>query len=233
MTQHKVATSKNEWNAARKALLEREKAYTRQGDELAAARRALPWLKVDRDYRFQTGDGEKSLAELFGAHHQLIVYHFMFHPDWEVACKSCSFWSDHFAPTLPHLAARDVSLVAVSRAPLAKLEAFAKRMGWTHPLVSSFGSEFNYDFDVSFTEEQSGATYNFAPKTGSAPELPGLSAFYKDDAGAIWHTYSAYGRGVETVNTTYRFLDLAPRGRDEDDLEHPMAWLRLKDEYDG
>ena len=231
MTEHTEATSREEWNKARIALLEREKAYTRQGDELAAARRALPRLRIDKAYEFDTKDGKRSLGDLFAGRSQLLVYHFMFGPDWEAGCKSCSFWSDHFAATLPHLGARDVTLIAVSRAPLAKLRAFAERMGWTHEWVSSHGSDFNFDFGVSFTGDEKDPTYNYAPKTGDGSELPGLSAFEKDASGAIFHTYSTYGRGLDTFNATYRLLDLAPKGRDEADLPYAQAWVRLKDEY--
>lgn len=233
MTKHNVATSRDEWNAARVALLEKEKAYSRQGDELAAERRALPWLRVEADYEFDTPDGKKTLAQLFDGKRQLIVYHYMFGPDWELPCKSCTFWSDHFAASMPHLAARDVKLVAVARAPLAKLEAFKARMGWTHEFVSSHDSRFNFDFGVSFTGEEEAPTYNYAPKKGDGTDLPGISCFYTDDEGTIWHTYSTFGRGLDIVNGTYRFLDIAPKGRDEADLPYAQAWVNFKDEYDA
>jgi predicted dithiol-disulfide oxidoreductase (DUF899 family) len=233
MPQHREATSKDEWVKARVALLAKEKEYTRLGDELAAARRELPWVPVEKAYAFETADGTKTLAELFGTRKQLLVYHFMFGPDWKVGCKSCSFWADHFAATLPHLAARDVQLVCVSRGPLGKLQAFATRMGWTHPWASSAESDFNHDFGVSFAADQEDARYNFAPKKGSSDELPGLSAFAKRDDGRVFHTYSTYGRGLDTFNATYRLLDVAPKGRNEGELPFPMDWVRLHDEYDG
>ena len=227
------ATSTEDWLKARKALLDKEKAYTRLGDEIAAERRKLPWRRVEKDYTFETSAGKRTLGDLFGARSQLIVYHFMFAPDWDVGCKSCSFWADHFAATLPHLAARNVALVAVSRAPLAKLKAFAERMGWTHEWVSSAQSDFNFDFGVSFAEQGDAgeATYNYAPKKMPGEELPGISVFIKDDSGAIFNTYSCYARGLDTVNATYRLLDLTPRGRDEGGLPYSMSWVRLKDEY--
>ncbi|MEQ9323473.1 MAG: thioredoxin family protein [Polyangiaceae bacterium] len=231
MTTHDIAASMKEWTEARKALLEKEKAFSKQGDALAAERRALPWLEVTEDYVFDTPSGRKSLAELFGDKSQLLVYHFMFGPDWEKGCQSCSFWTDHFSGAVPHLAARDVAFVSVSRAPLAKLEAFAERMGWSHPWVSSEGSTFNFDFGVSFRPDEEDATYNFGPKTMGGEELPGFTAFFKDESGRIFRTYSCYARGLDALNPTYAMLDRAPKGRDEDGLPYTMSWVRLKDEY--
>ena len=234
MTTHTIAESKEAWLEARKELLAEEKKYTRAGDKLAARRRALPWLPVTKDYSFDTPSGKQSLSDLFAGRSQLIVYQFMFDPDWEEGCKSCSFWSDHFAGVIPHLNARDVTLVAISRAPLAKLQAFAKRLGWNHTWVSSLDSDFNYDFGVSFHPEDlegGDATYNFAPVSGDMAERHGISVFARDQANAIFHTYSCYARGAETVNTTYRYLDLAPKGRDEDQLPWTMSWVRFRDEY--
>lgn len=234
MTHHTI-TNRTEWLAQRLKLLEREKEFTRLKDELAAARRTLPWVKVDKDYRFQAPTGETTLAALFGPHSQLIVYHLMFNPENERACKSCSFWADHFRATLPHLAARDVKLLAVSRAPLAKLEAFKRLQGWTFEWVSAGESDFNYDFEVSFREAQHDAgeaTYNYAPLPAGTPrDLPGFSVFKKDESGAVYHTYSTFGRGIELVNATYQLLDLTPSGRDESAFPMPMAWVKYGYEY--
>ncbi len=226
--------SKDEWVAARKALLAEEKAFTRQRDALSARRRALPWLRIDKDYRFEGPDGVETLAELFGGRAQLVVQHFMFHPDWESGCKSCSFWADSFDRAVDHLARRDTSFVAVSRAPLATLEAFRRRMGWSFKWVSSHGSDFNYDFDVSFTPEAlDGGTvyYNFEETTFPAPEAPGISVFATGDDGAVYRTYSTYGRGLDMMNATYQLLDLTAKGRDEDGLSYPMEWVALREPH--
>lgn len=226
--------SRQEWLAARKALLAQEKAFTRQRDEIARARRELPWVKVGKDYLFDAPEGERSLAQLFGARSQLIVYHFMLGPGWEAGCKSCSFLADHFEGSLPHLAARDLSFVAVSRAPLAEIEKFRKRMGWNFPWVSSHGNDFNFDFHVSFRKEDMGkqVEYNYASGKASMEELPGASAFYKDAQGAVFHTYSTYARGLDAMIGAYNWLDIAPRGRDEDKLQFTMAWVRHHDSYE-
>jgi len=234
MTSHAIAESKEAWVAARKELLAEEKHYTRLGDELAARRRALPWLPVTKAYTFDTPSGDRSLSDLFAGRSQLIVYQFMFDPDWDEGCKSCSFWSDHFAGAIPHLNARDVTLVAISRAPLAKLQAFAERLGWSHTWVSSRHSDFNYDYGVSFRPDDlqaNDATYNYEPITGDRSERHGISVFVRDQTGAIFHTYACYARGAETVNTSYRYLDLAPKGRDEGDLPWTMSWVRHHDRY--
>lgn len=233
MTGHEVV-SREAWLAARKALLAEEKAFTRQRDALAAKRRALPWVRIEKDYRFRAPEGAVSLAELFGGSSQLIVYHFMFAPDWEAGCKSCSFWMDSFNGTTAHLRQRDASLVLISRAPLAKLEAFKKRMGWEFRWVSSEGSDFNFDFGVSFTDDDKAkgkVAYNYETRNYMSPEMPGLSTFFKDENGAIYHTYSCYARGLDALNAAYQLLDLAPKGRDEDALPFPMTWVRLHDEY--
>ncbi len=178
--------------------------------------------------------GQESLGELFAGRSQLLVYHFMFGPSAEVGCKSCSFWADHFDGALSHLAQRDVSFVAISRGPLAKLMAFRQRLGWRFPWLSSAATDFNYDFSVSFRDEERASgtlSYNYGPLTGRSADLPGLSAFYRDPSGAIFHTYSTYGRGIELANATYQLLDLAPKGRDEDRLPQSMAWVRFHDEY--
>lgn len=225
--------SRVEWLAARKALLAKEKAFSRQRDDLARQRRALPWVRVEKDYSFDAPGGRRSLAQLFGAKSQLIVYHFMLGPGWEAGCKSCSYLADHFEGSLPHLAARDVSFVAVSRAPLAEIELFRERMRWRFPWVSSHGNEFNFDFHVSFREEDMGkqVEYNYSLGEARMDELPGASAFYKDAQGAVFHTYSTYARGLDLMIGAYNWLDIAPKGRDEDSLEFTMAWVRHHDKY--
>jgi predicted dithiol-disulfide oxidoreductase (DUF899 family) len=225
--------SRSEWLQARKALLAKEKALSRQRDALARERRELPWVKVEKDYVFDAPEGRRPLAGLFGARRQLIVYHFMLGPGWEAGCKSCSYLADHFEGSLPHLAARDVSFVAVSRAPLAEIEAFRKRMGWRFPWLSSHGNDFNYDFHVSFRKEDMGrqVEYNYKLGKASMDELPGASAFCKDAQGSVFHTYSTYARGLDMMIGAYNWLDIAPKGRDEDGLEFIMAWVRHHDRY--
>ncbi|MEM6463140.1 MAG: thioredoxin family protein [Pseudomonadota bacterium] len=233
MQDHAIV-SRNDWLAARLALLEREKAFTRARDALSAERRALPWVEVTKDYAFDTSDGKKSLSELFANHSQLIIYHFMYGPDWPAGCKSCSFWADSFNGNIAHLAARDVTLVAVSRAPLDMLSAFKKRMGWQFEWVSSLGSDFNFDFEVSFPEdarEKNEIRYNYGPSAFPADEAPGISVFFKDGDGKLYHTYSTFARGLDMLNTGYHFLDLVPKGRNEDSLSYSMEWVRLRDEY--
>jgi len=232
-TQHKIV-SRDEWIAARKDLLAEEKEAGRVRDELARQRRELPWVEVRKAYTFDTPAGKKTLAELFAGRSQLVVYHFMFGPDWQEGCPSCSLVSDHFDGTLPHLAARDVSLVVVSRAPLEKLEGFRKRMGWRFRWASSHGTDFNTDFHVSFTDEEMArgkVNYNYTEKEFPSTEAPGLSVFKKDADGRIFHTYSTYERGLEDLMGTYRMLDLVPDGRGEDDLPFTMAWVRHHDRY--
>ena len=233
MTEHAIV-SNEEWVDARKALLSKEKELTRMRDELARERRELPWVKVSQRYEFEGPEGKLSLDDLFGGRSQLVVYHFMYGPEWDEGCTSCSFWADNFEGTQVHLAHRDVSLVAVSRAPYETLQNYRQRMGWTFPWVSSAGSEFNFDYHVSFTPEQidSGAgEYNFR-QTKVMEELPGLSVFYRDESGAIFHTYSTYARGLDMLNGAYHFLDLVPKGRDEAELPWSMAWLRRHDQYE-
>lgn len=235
MTDHTVV-SDADWTAARLELLKKEKEFTRERDAVTEARLALPWRKVGKDYRFEASDGEKSLSDLFGGHGQLIVQHFMFGPDWEEGCKSCSFMADHMGPSAPHLAARDVALVAVSNAPLDKLHAFRDRMGWDFEWVSSMGSDFNFDFHVTFTEEEmeSGeVTYNYRQTTFPSGEAPGISCFAKDADGTVFHTYSTYGRGLDIFIGAYNLLDIAPRGRDEQDLPYGMDWVRHHDRYES
>ncbi len=233
MDNHRVV-SREQWIAARKELLIKEKQFTRQRDELSQARRDLPWVRVDKDYVFEGAAGKETLAQLFAGRSQLVVYHFMFAPDWEVGCKSCSFWADNFNGITTHLAQRDVTLVAISRAPLAKLREFARRLGWTFKWVSSSGNDFNFDYGVSFRPDQLAkgeVTYNYEPRKTSTSDLPGISVFYKDKSGAIFHTYSCYARGLDMMNVAYHYLDLMPKGRDEAGLPHAMAWVRLRDEY--
>jgi predicted dithiol-disulfide oxidoreductase (DUF899 family) len=228
--------SQDEWLAARRALLTKEKDFTRARDRLSVERRALPWVKVDKAYVFDGPHGKETLADLFGGRSQLIVYHFMLGPGWEQGCPSCSFLADHFDGAAIHLAQRDVTLVVVSRAPLAEIEAYKKRMGWRFKWVSSFGSDFNRDFHVSFTPEEIArgkVDYNYAMTAFTSEEAPGVSAFYKNDAGEIFHTYSAYARGLDLLVGAYNFLDLAPKGRDEAALPWTMAWVRRHDEYEA
>ena len=225
--------SHEEWLKARLELLAAEKEFTRQRDALTRRRMAMPWERVEKSYQFEGPNGAVSLADLFDGRSQLIVYHFMLGPDWEEGCKSCSFWADNFDGIPTHLNHRDVTFTAVSRAPLPKIEAYKKRMGWSFPWVSSYGSDFNYDFHVSFTEEQLAAgkvDYNYGLVEGYE-ELPGLSVFYKNERGEVFHTYSCYARGIDMVNGAYQFLDLVPKGRDEDGFEFSMEWVRRHDQY--
>ena len=220
-----------EWLDARKALLAHEKEFTRARDSLSAARRALPWVKVEKDYAFDGPKGRVPFGELFGGCGQLIVYHFMFHPDWTEGCKSCSFWADNYNGVAVHLNHRDTGLVAVSRAPYAKLAAYEARMGWSFPWYSSQDSDFNYDFGVSFRKGSAGQNYNFGTAAFGGEEAPGVSVFARDSAGSIFHTYSTYARGLDMLNGAYHLLDLTPKGRDEDALDYPMAWVRRHDQY--
>ncbi|QIB65717.1 DUF899 domain-containing protein [Kineobactrum salinum] len=227
--------SRAEWTQTRKAHLKNEKALTRMRDLVARERRELPWVKVEKEYVFETPDGKVTLAELFGTNSQLIVHHFMFGPDWNAGCPSCSLEADHAEGTIVHLANHDVGYVRVSRAPLAKLVAYRRRMGWTARWVSSLGSDFNFDFQVSFAREDLEAGrlyYNYQaiedPKYFSE-ELPGLSVFYKDESGAVFHTYSSYARGNEEVIGAFIYLDITPKGRNETEI---MDWVRRHDEYD-
>ena len=233
MTEPQRAGSREEWTRARLVLLDDEKDLNRRRDGLAAKRRALPWVPVDEPYAFGGPDGSLTLADLFDGRDQLLVYHFMFGPDWNEGCPSCSFWADSFDGVGIHLAHRDVTFVCVSRAPYPKLAAYRQRMGWTFPWFSSAPSAFNFDFGVSFTPEQQagGGTYNFAHQDTLPEEAPGISAFATHD-GRVFHTYSSYSRGLDPINGAYQLLDLTPKGRDESGLEWPMAWLRRHDAYD-
>ena len=245
MTGH-ITGTREEHLAARLDLLEAEKELTRRGDELARRRRALPWVPVEKQYVFDTDDGEKTLRELFDGRSQLLVYHFMFGPEWTEGCPVCSYWADSFNGVIVHLHHRDVTMVCASRAPIAQLDAYKRRMDWSFPWVSSGRSDFNFDYGVSVRDldagasqremerptgdRANGATYNFT-KAAFAAEMPGLSAFALDD-GVVYHTYSCYARGLDAFNGANQLLDRAPRGRDEDALPMPIAWLRRHDEYE-
>jgi predicted dithiol-disulfide oxidoreductase (DUF899 family) len=235
-TENHRIVSRDEWVAERKTLLAREKELTRLRDQIARERRALPWVRIKKDYIFDTSQGRRRLAELFDGRRQLLVQHFMFAPGWEQGCPSCSFMADHTDGMNPHLAHRDVTLVAVSRAPLADIERFRQRMGWRFRWVSSHGSDFNYDFGVSFTPEEVAKGkihYNYGSWPFTYEEWPGISVFYKNDAGEVFHTYSTYGRGVEVMMGTYSMLDLVPKGRDEREVEYKMEWVRHHDCYES
>jgi len=231
MTMHKTV-SHNDWTAARLAFLEKEKAFTRARDELSAARRALPWEKVATNYVFEGEHGRVTFADLFRGKGQLIVYHFMFGPDWEAGCKSCTFWGDNFERHVVHLNARDTNLVLISRAPYERLAAYKKRMGWTIEWVSSLGNSFNQDLAVSFPDEEAraGKNYNFGTAHFDGEEAPGLSVFARE-GNDIFRTYSTYARGLDMLNAAYQLLDLVPKGRDEAGLSYGMEWLRRRDEY--
>lgn len=231
MIEHRVVGAE-EWVRARKALLEKEKELTRARDAVAAARRALPWERVEKQYVFDGPKGEETLGALFEGRSQLVVYHFMFGPDAGAGCKSCSFWADNFDRNVVHLAHRDVTMIAVSRAPYAKLAAFQKRLGWSFKWVSSGQNDFNFDFHVSFEPGKGDGTYNYRAKQSGATELPGISVFCREPDGAIFHTYSTYGRGLDPMNAAYQYMDLVPKGRDEAGLPSSMAWVRFRDQYD-
>jgi predicted dithiol-disulfide oxidoreductase (DUF899 family) len=229
-----AVVSNQEWLQARKELLEEEKALTRKHDELSRRRRELPWVKVEKNYVFDGPQGSVTLSDLFAGRTQLMIYHFMFGPDWAEGCPSCSMVADNIDGGLVHLAQRDTTLVMVSRAPIDKIEAFRKRMGWNCRWVSSYGNSFNRDYNVSFTKEEMAkgeVYYNFALTRFPADEAPGVSVFYKDASGTIFHTYSAYGRGVEPLLGTYDLLDMTAKGRDEDQLSFTMSWVRHHDRY--
>jgi predicted dithiol-disulfide oxidoreductase (DUF899 family) len=231
MKDHAVA-SHEKWLEARTAFLAKEKEFTRLRDKLSRQRRELAWEAVRKEYVFEGPDGKQTLAQLFDGRSQLIVYHFMFDPSWNAGCPHCSFWADNFNPVIVHLNQRDTTMIAVSRAPYSKLAAYEKRMGWTFKWVSSHGSDFNYDYYVSFTPEQLAKTeayYNFARQDPRHPEREGTSVFYKDAAGRVFHTYSTYARGLDLQNTAYNYLDLTPKGRDEGGRS--QFWVRRRDEY--
>ncbi|MFG6430146.1 DUF899 domain-containing protein [Roseateles sp. LYH14W] len=227
--------SRDRWIAERKVLLAQEKALTHERDRVARERRALPWVKLETDYVFDTVDGPRRLSDLFQGRRQLLVQHFMFAPGWEQGCKSCSFMADHLDGAALHLAHRDITLLAVSRAPLADLQAFKARMGWQFAWASSGGNDFNRDFNVSFAPEDridGEVYYNFHMTPFPLTDAPGISVFYRDDAGDVFHTYSTFGRGVEVMMGTYNLVDLTPKGRDEAGPSYPMAWVRHHDRYE-
>jgi predicted dithiol-disulfide oxidoreductase (DUF899 family) len=233
-TMEKTATKvvpHTEWVEARKQFLAKEREFTHLRDDLSRQRRELPWERVEKNYEFQGPSGKQTLADLFGDRNQLVVYHFMFGPGWKEGCPSCSFLADQFDSIAPHMAQRDTALVAISRATLPEIEAFKKRMGWKFTWVSSNGSDFNYDYQASAKKTDDGKVYyNYAVGEFPSEELPGASVFYRRD-GEIFHSYSAYARGLDMMLNAYNFLDLTPKGRDEDGLPYPMAWIRHHDKY--
>ena len=231
----KKVVSHNEWLAARTAFLKKEKEFSRLRDELSKQRRELPWEKVEKNYVFEGPDGKITLADLFEGRSQLIVYHFMFGPNWAEGCPSCSYLGDHFDGMLPHINARDVTFTAISRGPMPQIAAFKKRMGWKFNWVSSYGTDFNFDYHVSFTPEERAKgkmQYNYSEMNFPSEEGPGASVFYKEEAGNIFHTYSTYARGLDIFLGAYNFLDIAPKGRNEEGLAHTMAWVRHHDKYE-
>ena len=241
MTNHKIV-SHDDWIAARTEFLKKEKEFTRLRDEINEARRALPWEKVGKNYEFDTAAGKRTLADLFDGRSQLVIYHAMFHPQaatkdtsWteDAACFGCSFWADNFNGVIAHLNARDVTMIAVSRASVDKIKAFQKRMGWTFNWVSSGDGPFNFDYGVSFTEaemKKGQVFYNFTMQDAHQSEREGVSVFCRDEAGQVFHTYSAYARGIDLLNTAYNYLDIVPKGRDETDGQN---WVKLHDQYPG
>jgi len=234
MQDHAVV-SRDAWLVARKDLLTKEKEFTRIRDELSAARRALPWEKIEKDYVFEGPEGKETLADLFDGRSQLLVYHFMYGPDWEQGCPSCSFWADNYNGIGIHLRHRDISLAAISRAKIETLNAYKKRMGWSFKWVSSHDSDFNYDSHVSFTPDemkQGAMYYNYHVTQFPSEEGPGISVFCRNDQGEIFHTYSCFARGLDMLNGAYHLMDLVPKGRDEGELPYSMAWLSRHDEYE-
>jgi predicted dithiol-disulfide oxidoreductase (DUF899 family) len=233
MKQPKIVTA-DEWVAARKLLLTKEKELTRRRDELAAERRELPWVRVEKSYVFAGPSGSETLVDLFAGRSQLVVYHFMLGPGWKEGCPSCSLLADHLDASIAHLAARDVTLAVVSRAPYAEIAPFQQRMGWRFHWVSSHETDFNRDYDVSFSKEEvaTGAVYyNYGMNGFPSEEAPGISVFAKGENGGVFHTYSSYARGGEPIIGAYHFLDMVPKGRDEEGLPWPMAWVRHHDKY--
>jgi predicted dithiol-disulfide oxidoreductase (DUF899 family) len=232
MSEHQIVTHQ-QWLEARRRFLAKEKEFTRLRDQLARERRELPWERVEKEYAFEGENGRETLADLFAGRSQLIVYHFMYDPNWDAGCPSCSFWADNFNGIIPHLNQRDVSMVAISRAPLQKLQAQGRRLGWTFKWLSSSHTDFNFDYNVSFSPAdfaRGAAYYNYATQKPTRTDLPGVSAFVCDE-GRIFHTYSTYSRGIDMLNTAYHYLDLAPKGRDEDALPYPMAWVKHRVDY--
>jgi len=233
--QERKVISREDWLIARKEHLAKEKEFTRLRDQLSRERRELPWVKVEKEYLFNAPNGKKSLADLFDGKSQLIIYHFMFGPDWEKGCPSCSFWADNFNGIDIHLKHRDITFIAVSRAPLEKLQAYKKRMGWNFKWVSSYESDFNRDYHLLFTPEEmekGEMYYNYGITNFPVEEAMGISVFYQNRQGEVFHTYSCYARGLDMLNTAYHYMDLTPKGRDEDHLPYSMAWLHRHDQYD-
>ena len=227
--------TKEEWTKARIELLKDEKEFTRKRDELTKKRQEMPWLKINKKYIFQDTNGKVNLTELFGKCSQLIVYHFMYHPDWNDPCKSCSFWADNFEQTDIHLRARDANLVAVSKATINQINIYKKRMGWSFQWVSSHDNNFNEDFCVGFTNDQKQKNkiyYNYVEQPYAIEELPGVSVFTKNNNGDVFHTYSTYSRGLDMLNGTYQYIDILPKGRNEDGMSHKMEWVKRRDEYE-
>ena len=233
--ENQMVVSREEWLVARKEHLAKEKEFTQLRDQLSQQRRKLPWVKVDKEYVFEGPNGKETLSELFAERSQLLIYHFMFGHDWEEGCPSCSFWADNFNGIVVHLNHRDVTMAAISRAPLERLEAYKRRMAWSFKWLSSIENDFNSDYNVSFTAEElenGEANYNFDTRKAFGPEAPGISVFYKDENGDVYHTYSCYARGLDMLNGAYQLLDLVPKGRDEAGLGFPMAWVRRHDKYE-
>lgn len=235
MKQQKIVTQE-EWTQARIELLKKEKEFNKKRDELTKQRQEMPWVKVDKNYTFQDADGEINLQNLFGECSQLIVYHFMYHPSWEQPCKSCSFWADNLEGIDAHLRARDANLVVVAKATIKQINEYKKRMGWSFKWVSSHDNDFNQDLGVGFNQDQkekNQVRYNYKNQPFAVEELPGVSVFAKDESGEVFHTYSTYSRGIDMLNGAYHFLDILPKGRDEDNLSPKMEWVRRHDEYEA
>lgn len=226
--------SRKDWTAARIAHLAEEKTFTHARAALAAKRRELPWVEIDEDYVFEGANGSTKMSDLFDGKSQLIIYHFMYGDDWPEGCPSCSFWADNFDGIAPHLQARDASFAVISHAPYEQLAAYQKRMGWGFNWFSSNGNSFNSDYNVSFSDAEfdgGSAIYNYKKSTFPSKEAPGISVFVKDDNGNIYHTYSTYARGLDMLNGAYHYMDLLPKGRDEDALDYPQAWIKRHDQY--
>jgi predicted dithiol-disulfide oxidoreductase (DUF899 family) len=231
LAEHKIVAHQD-WMTARKSLLAKEKEFTRLRDELSQSRRDLPWEPVIKEYVFEGANGKESLSDLFAGRSQLIVYHVMFGPDWKAGCPSCSFWADNFNGIIVHLNQRDVNMVAISRAPYSKLAAYQERLGWTFKWLSSGGTSFNFDYQASFTPEELAskkALYNYVQQDPESSEREGVDVFHKDGSGEIFHTYGTYARGIDITNTAYNYLDLVPKGRDENG--RGPFWVRRRDEY--
>jgi predicted dithiol-disulfide oxidoreductase (DUF899 family) len=235
MTDHQIV-SRDEWLNARRRFLAKEKDFQRLRDELSRERRELPWERVEKRYVFEGAAGKETLGDLFAGRSQLVVYHFMFAPDSDTGCRGCSFWADNYNGIIPHLQQRDVAFTAISRAPLAKLQAFAARMGWNFKWVSGADSDFNYDYQASFRAEdvaRGSAVHNYESYRDPMADKPGFSVFFRDEKGSIFHTYSTYARGIDPMNVAFQLLDLVPKGRDETGLPHPMSWVKLHDQYES